>query len=71
MQMMELNEDIEETDDIDELKAKLKDIEEHINDIIHTMSTHFEEGKTNEAKKDLDKLRYYDRSKKLILKKIE
>uniref|UniRef100_A0A914Q8X0 J domain-containing protein n=1 Tax=Panagrolaimus davidi TaxID=227884 RepID=A0A914Q8X0_9BILA len=33
MQMMELNEEIEECNDRDELKEKLKEIEEHINDI--------------------------------------
>lgn len=70
MQMMEMNEDIEETDDVEELKTKLKDIEEHINSIVHTMSNHFEEGKTDEAKKDLDRLRYFDRTKKLIQRKL-
>uniref|UniRef100_A0A914ZB78 J domain-containing protein n=1 Tax=Panagrolaimus superbus TaxID=310955 RepID=A0A914ZB78_9BILA len=71
MQMMELNEEIEENDDVEELKTKLKEIEEHINDIVHTMSSHFEERKAEKAKKDLDRLRFYDRTKKLILKKLQ
>lgn len=67
---MKLNEEIDTISNENELKAKLKNIDGDINELLLELYTHFEANHLSEAKRCLRKFNYLRRSKNIIHKKL-
>lgn len=70
MEMLEMNEEIEESNDNVFLENKLREIQKEIDKFMDSIATNFEAGKNEDARDALNKMRYFERTKKLIMKKL-
>jgi len=70
MKMMELNEEIEELNDVKALEEKLADVEAKLGQLFSQLEECFKNNKLEEANKILDALRYFNRAKTFINKKL-
>ncbi|KAH7718860.1 Protein DNJ-15 [Aphelenchoides avenae] len=70
LEMMELNEEIEETQDQAQLKRKLSVLESEAQRLMDDIEKHFELNRLEEVRNCLNRLRFYGRSKDLIREKL-
>lgn len=68
--MMELNEEIEEENDVELLKKKSLLIEDEIQKLLHNFGEMFKKKRLEEAKRNVNRIRYYKRSLNLVSKKL-
>ena len=70
MEMLEMNEEIEETSDRKILEEKLDMTQKKVDEFLDQVAKNFEQGKNEEARDALNRMRYFERTVKLIKKKL-
>ena len=70
MEMLEMNEEIEETNDRKILEEKLEMTQKRVDEFLEQIAKNFEQGKNEEARDALNRMRYFERTVKLIKKKL-
>uniref|UniRef100_A0A7E4VZ68 J domain-containing protein n=1 Tax=Panagrellus redivivus TaxID=6233 RepID=A0A7E4VZ68_PANRE len=71
MEILELSEEIEEMTKAEDLNAKKHEIEASINELLDSVAANFDKGANEEARESLNRLRYYDRMKKLVVRRLD
>ena len=68
---MELNERIEELEDVNEIKSSLSEVQDQIKSLTDALEISFQKNDYDEANKCLHRLNFYERTRKLLLKKLK